>query len=145
MALINGQSYNFANIKIELLGVRPSGVVSINYGLESGADSNFYGLGYEPVAFGYGANTYSASIEFQFEEVQALINAASTAGVPNGDITKLRPFNIDIAFGEFGQPITKHRLIGCRFTDLGVDTSQGQTTLTRAFNILPASIDFAAL
>lgn len=145
MALINGQSYNFANIRIEFLGVRPSGVVSISYGLESGADSNFYGLGYEPVAFGYGANTYNASIEFQFEEVQALINAAVAAGVPNGDITKLKPFNIDVVYGEIGQPLTKHRLIACRFTDLGVDTSQGQTTLTRTYNLLPASIDFAAL
>lgn len=140
--LVNGVSYNYANIQISFLGTQPKGISSISYA-QSSENAHFYGLGYEPVALGYGNSTYEASFEMQIEEAQALHNAAAAAGVNNGDITKLSPFDITIQFGAPGQPITTHVLQKCVFMDAGVDATSGDTTLVRQYSILPASIKFA--
>ena len=139
--LINGVSYNYANINISILGVLPKGVRSISYAVSRGT-SHFYGVGDNPVALGYGNKTYTASMDFQLEEVQAFVNAAAQAGFTGGDITALAPFDITITFGNVGQTITTHTLKKCVFLDNGVDGTSCDGTFARSYSFLPGEILF---
>lgn len=140
--LINGVSYNYANVQVSLLGVTPQGISAISYE-QTSDNKHYYGLGYEPVALGYGNNVYTASLELQFEEAQALQNATAAAGIAKGDLTKLQPFDIIIQYGEVGQVITTHTLEKCVFMNQGVDAKSGDGTFVKTYNILPGSIIFA--
>jgi hypothetical protein len=140
--LVNGVSYNYANINISILGVQPKGIRSISYSVTRGT-THFYGVGDQPVALGYGNKTYTASFDMQLEEVQAFANAALQSGFAGGDITAIAPFDISITFGNIGQTITTHTLKKCVFLDNGVDGTSGDGTFVRSYTILPADIEFA--
>lgn len=138
--LVNGISYNYASININLLGVNPKGIRSINYSTTRGTQ-HFYGVGDKPVALGYGNLTFNASFEIQFEDVQAFRDAVRA--ISGGDITKLAPFDINISFGNVGQNIKVHTLKQCVFLDDGVSGTSGDGTFVMTYNILPADIIFA--
>lgn len=139
--LVNGISYNYANINISILGVIPKGIRSINYAVARGS-SHFYGTSDLPVSLGYGNKTFTASLEMQLEEAQAFALAAAAAGIGGGDITAIAPFDIIITFGTVGQTITTHVLKKCVFLDNGVEGTSGDGTFVRTYNILPADILF---
>jgi hypothetical protein len=140
--LVNGVSYNYANINISILGVQPKGVRSIDYAV-SRATTHFYGVGDQPVALGYSNKTYTCSLELQLEEAQAFANAAFQAGFAGGDITAIAPFDVSITFGNIGQTITTHTLKKCVFLDNGVQGTSGDGTFVRTYALLPADIIFA--
>jgi hypothetical protein len=139
--LINGVSYNYANINISILNVLPKGVRSISYAVTRGS-AHFYGVGDQPVALGYGNKTYTATFEIQLEEAQAFAVAAAASGIQGGDITAIAPFDISITFGNVGQTITTHTLVKCVFLDNGVEGTSGDGTFVRTYNLLPADILF---
>jgi hypothetical protein len=138
--LVNGISYNYASIKINLLGVEPKGIRSINYAAAR-ATQHYYGVGDKPVALGYGNLTFNASFEIQFEDVQAFRDAVRATS--EGDITKLAPFDISVSFGNAGQIPKTHTLKQCVFLDDGVQGSTGDGTFVMSYNILPADIIFS--
>jgi hypothetical protein len=140
--LVNGVSYNYANINISFLGILPKGIRSINYAVSRGS-AHFYGVGDQPVALGYGNKTYTASFEIQLEDAQSIHAAAAANGFAGGDITGLAPFSVSITFGNVGQVITTHTLVNCVFLDAGVEGTSGDGTFVRTYNILPADIQFA--
>jgi hypothetical protein len=140
--LVNGVSYNYANINISILGVQPKGIRSISYAVTRGT-THFYGVGDQPVALGYGNKTYTASFDMQLEEIQAFANAALQSGFAGGDITAIAPFDISITFGNIGQTITTHTLKKCVFLDNGVAGTSGDGTFVKSYTLLPADIEFA--
>jgi hypothetical protein len=140
--LINGVSYNYANINISILGVQPKGIRSISYSVSRGT-AHYYGIGDQPVALGYGNKTYTASFDMQLEEAQAFAIAAAASGIQGGDISAIAPFDISITYGNVGQTITTHTLKKCVFLDNGVEGTSGDGTFVRSYSLLPADIIFA--
>lgn len=90
--LINGHSYSWADLTVNLFGAPVAGISAISY--ESKRDkTNVYGAGSLPVARGYGNRTFDGSITLSTEEVEAIEKAS-----PNGNIADIPPFTIVVAY-----------------------------------------------
>lgn len=137
LPLINGKSYNFAEINILIGGVVVVGVSEVNY-TETQEKANNYGTGDRPVSRGRGPIEVTASIGLHMEDVQKLRQAA-----PSGSLLNLDLFDVQVTFlsGTPGinLPAT-HILKNCEFTDDGVETAQGDGAIMRTFALQPSHI-----
>lgn len=116
-----------------ILGVPIEGVKSINY-TEEQEKTNNYGTGTAPVSRGRAEKTCSGSLELPMEEVEK-IRAASTSG----SLLDIDMFDIVVVHGVPGK-VAVHTLKNVEFMDDGVETSSGDTQITRTFNIIPSHI-----
>jgi hypothetical protein len=131
--LINGRTYDYVSITLSILGVPLEAVKAINYGVEQPKE-NQYGTGPEPVSRGKGAKTYTASLEIPMEEVEK-IRAASTTG----SLVDLDMFDVVVFFGVQGKFKT-HTIKNCEFSVDGVEASQGDTQISKTFDLTPSHI-----
>lgn len=136
MALINGTSYGFSQIKINILGANPVGITAVSYSDEEEME-NQYGLGKKPVSRGYGAVTYEASITMFLEEVKKLQEAS-----PTGRIQDIPEFDVIITFLPPNGVIKTDVIKSCRFMSNGVDTSQGDMSIPVELALLPGDIEY---
>jgi hypothetical protein len=133
--LINGHSYEWADIQLAIAGGTPvAGITEINYEAKRNIQ-NIYGIGSEPVSRGYGAKEYSASITIKWEEVQALIALA-----PDGDITQIPTFTITVAWLDTENAIVQNTLQNVKFADNSLKTKQGDTSTDITLNLVIAGI-----
>lgn len=131
--LVNGQAYDYVSIEVLIDGVPLPSVKSITYETNQEKTNN-YGTNAKPVSRGRGAKEFTASMEISMNDVEALRGAA-----PNGQLVDIPPFDIIVAFGNVQNPVV-HRLKMCEFVNDGVDGSQGDTDLSRTFDITPGDI-----
>lgn len=137
LPLINGKSFNFAQVQILIGGVPVAGVSEISY-TENQEKPNNYGTGDRPVSRGRGPIEATASIGLHMEEVQKL-----RQGAPSGSLLNLGLFDVQVTFisGTPGiNPPTTHILKNCEFTDDGVEASQGDAAIMRTFALQPSHI-----
>jgi len=134
--LINGKTYDYVSITMTILGVPILGVKSINYTEEQEKNNN-YGTGTMPVSRGQGEIKCSGSLELPMEEVERIRSAS-----PNGKLLDIGMFDIVIVHGVIGKIVT-HTLKNVEFLDDGVETSSGDTQISRTFNILPSHIIYS--
>ncbi len=127
--LINGTSYGWSNIQVVLLGSTINGVTKIDYKRTLKADP-IYGVGQEPISYGYGQYTYSASIEMLTEEWRKISIAAL------GNPLSIAPFNMSILFLPASNPDAngivfpfKDVLFNCQFLEDGLSSSSGDTSI----------------
>lgn len=133
--LINGKSFGWANITIDILGARPVGVTSIKYELKREKTNN-YGIGSDPVSRGRGKKEYTGSIKFEQKEVEAIIEA-----LPVGyDLTDIAPFNIVVAFSENGVLMKYHTLKSCEFMNDPFEASSGDTSIEQDIELIIGKI-----
>lgn len=131
---INGTTYAWADIKLNLLGRTVEGIVAIKYGVKQKKE-NLYGRGNEPVNVGRGNKEYEASITLDMQEVQAIRGL-----IPNGGLPGVKPFPIVVVYeSETGLAVT-HVLLGCEFMEDMVDTKQGDTRIQITLPLLIAGI-----
>lgn len=121
--LINGKSYEWADIILNVLGVPIAGVTAISYG-EKQDIKNIYGAGRFPVSRANGALTPNGKISLLFEEIQAIMAAA-----PNGRIQDIAEFDIMVSFIDASLIPVTHKLRNCRFMNNDKDTKQGDTSI----------------
>jgi hypothetical protein len=133
--LINGRAYDYTQITCLIAGVPVAGIQSINYVTEQPKVNNF-GVGNQPISRGRGPKDPSGSLELDMNEVEAIRDAA-----PNGDLTEIAPFTITIVFGNLQRPVV-HRLRNVEFSNDGVETSQGDTNITRSFDIVMSDVKY---
>ena len=134
--LINGRTYDYVHITMTILGVPIEGVKSINY-TEEQEKTNNYGTGEDPVSRGRAAIMCKGSLELPMEEVERIRSAS-----PTGSLLKIDMFDIVIVHGVVGK-VAIHTLKNVEFLDDGVETSTGDTQITRTFNILPSNIKYS--
>lgn len=134
--LINGESYSFSQIKLNILGANPVGVTAISYNDEETKENN-YGLGRHPVSRGRGPIEYSASITMQLEEVKKLQEAS-----PTGRIQDIPPFDIIVTYLPVGGVIKTDVIRNVEFTTNPVDASQGDTSIEVELELIVAGIDY---
>lgn len=69
--LINGKSYEYADIIVNVLGVPITGITSIEYDIKQNME-NIYAAGNKPVSRGYGKFEPTAKITLLMEEIEAI-------------------------------------------------------------------------
>lgn len=122
-ALINGKSYENADITVNIGGLPIAGITALNYTEEDDITSVF-GAGRKHVSYGVGQIKTSGSITLLMEEVQNIVAVS-----PNGRIQDLAPFNITVSFVDASLQTVVHRLVKCKFKKNVVDTKTGDTSI----------------
>lgn len=122
-ALINGKSYENADITVNIGGLVIAGITALNYGEEDGI-TGVYGSGRKQVSYGVGQIKPTGSITLLMEEVQNIVAVA-----PNGRIQDLSMFNITVAYTDASLVQVVHRLVKCKFMKNVIDTKTGDTSI----------------
>lgn len=135
--LINGSTYNWAQIRIQFSNMSTSvvGVTSISYSASREME-NVYAAGDQPIARSSGNVTYEASITLLKDEVVRLQNAS-----PFGDITLMEPFEIVVSYrSDIAAKITTETLKNVQFTTNPMAASQNDKTFSIELPLIIAGI-----
>lgn len=120
--MINGESYSWSNIDFPLFGQVVEGITEINYKKKQEKTNN-YGRGTKVVSRGRGKEEYEGSITVEMKEVEWIkIKAA-------GGLLNIKPFHIPVVFSGDGIVMVTHTLQFCEFTEVGIETKSGDTTI----------------
>jgi hypothetical protein len=134
-ALINGRAFDYSQIIFVVLGVPVPSISSITYTQEEDDKMNF-GTGQLPISIGYGAINSKGSIEISMNDVEAIRDVA-----PDGTFIRLPLIDILVVFGHPTKPV-RHIIKNVKFTDDGVETTQGDTDVKRKFNFICSHIQY---
>jgi hypothetical protein len=122
--LINGESYSWSQIELNILGVPVAGVVEIEYEDDQEIEDN-YGAGNFPVSRGMGKIKYTGSITLEMNEVVALQNASKT-----GRLQDIPEFPIIVSWvPNQSNAVVTHKLLSCRFQKTSIKTKTGDMTI----------------
>ena len=127
--LINGRAYDFAQIDAKILGVSVSSITAISYTEEQEKVNNF-GAGSRPVSRGHGAINASGSITIGMNDVEAIRDAA-----PNGSLLQIPAFDVTVTYLN-EQKVVTHVCKSVEFLNDGVEATQGDTNIERAFDVV---------
>ena len=106
--LINGNSYNPANVTVLMLGAPVPTVSDLDYTIDQDHE-NVHGIGQEPVERGTGIKEYSGSVTMKMTDVEQIREIA-----PGGTLVNLPPFDIVIVYLRIGG-VVKHTLKNVQF------------------------------
>lgn len=134
--LINGKSYEWSDITVNILGVTVVGITSIEYEEKQGME-NIYGAGENPVSRGYGKFEPTAKITLLMEEIQAIMAVA-----PLGKIQKIPEFDISVVFIDSALTTVKHKLRNVRFMNNVRSSSSGDTSIPVECELILSHIDW---
>lgn len=124
-ALINGQSYSWQTLKVNILGIVVTGISKIDYD-EKQEVEDIFGAGNRPVARGYGNIATEGSITLHMNEIEAL---QAVSPDPSGSIIFIPEFDIVAAFLPVGGKVVTHTLKNCRFTANGRKIGQNDKNI----------------
>jgi len=123
LALINGQAYDHANVRVNIAGVQVFGVKSV-MASKSVPKTNNPGIGGEPVSRGRGDVEYESSITLSMVDIERIRAAA-----PARDLTNISPFVMVVTFRRGLAPATTCTIYGAEFTTDGFSSENGSTDL----------------
>lgn len=133
--LVNGKSYEFADIEVIILGVPIVGITAIQYGEDANIE-NVYGTGRFPVSRGHGQVTPTCKITFLKEEINNIIAVA-----PQGRVYNIPEFDIIVTYTDTSLIPVTHKIRNCRFKNDMIDTQTGNTSIAVAVDIVCSHID----
>jgi hypothetical protein len=127
----NGIKQGYVNVKI-FLAQTPKpivGVTALSY--EEVVDTEaLYGIGNQPIGFGYGNYSYTGSIDLYHDEVESLQLIALAQGDNSGSITSILPFDIIVIISKFdSSTVSKHVLKNCIFQSNGRTLASGDASI----------------
>jgi hypothetical protein len=134
--LINGKSYEWADIIVNILGVPVVGITALEYAEKQNME-NIYGAGAYPVSRGYGKVEPTAKITMLMEEVESLMAAA-----PIGRLNQIPEFDIVVMFVDTNLVTRKHVLKNVRFMNNGRTSSQGDTSIPVELELVLSHIEW---
>lgn len=134
--LINGKSYEWADIVLNIMGVPIVGIVSIEYEEKQNME-NIYGAGAYPVSRGYGKVEPTAKITLKMEEVQNIMSVA-----PLGRLQSIPEFDISVLYLDSALTTVKHKLRNCRFMDNSRKSNQGDTSIDVELGLILSHIEW---
>jgi hypothetical protein len=121
-ALVNGKSYENADIACNIMGVVIAGIQAINY--DDPQDiTGVFGAGRKQVSYGNGQIKPTGSITLLMEEVENIVSIA-----PLGRIQDIPFFNITVSWIDANLLLVTHKLTNCRFKNYKIDTKTGDTS-----------------
>ena len=95
---------------------------------------NNFGAGSNPVSRGHGAKNASGSVTISMNDVEAIRDAAL-----GGSLLAIPSFDISVTFLN-AQKVVTHVLKNVEFLNDGVEATQGDTNLERAFDVVLSHI-----
>jgi hypothetical protein len=134
--LINGKSYEWADITVNVLGVPVLGITAIEYA-ETQAMENIYGAGQYPVSRGYGKVEPTAKLTMYMEEVESIMAAA-----PQGRLNQIPEFDIVVSFVDANLVTRSHKLRNCRFMNNARSSSQGDTSIAVELDLILSHVEW---
>jgi hypothetical protein len=134
--LINGKSYEWADITINILGQPFAGVTNIEYE-DSQEMENIYGAGPRPISRAYGNFKPTAKVTILMEELEG-IQAVAFGGV----IQNIPEFDISVAFTDSALTPRIHTIKNCRFTKNLRKVSQGDTSIACEIDLIISHVKF---
>ena len=121
--LINGKSYEWADIIVNVLGLPIIGITNIEYEEKQGME-NIYGAGRFPVSRGYGKIEPTAKMTILMEELENIQSVA-----PLGRIQDIPEFDIVVMYLDAALTTRKHVLKNVRFMSNKRASSSGDTSI----------------
>ncbi len=122
--MINGEEFGWEDLSVVIGGKMPVGITMVDYATKQ-EKKNIYGRGADPVARGRGRREYDAKIGVLQSELEALI-----ASSPDGDLTKLPPFTVVVAYSpKVGDRVITDALLYCEFTEFKKELKEGDTNM----------------
>ncbi|MDO7877378.1 hypothetical protein Q5H93_21735 [Hymenobacter sp. ASUV-10] len=121
---INGRAYDWASIKLQLLGQTVAGITAISYGVKQEKVNN-YGAGVNPVSRGYGKREPNASITLEMKEVERIMAALP----PGGSLLDIPPFPIPVAYVNASNQLITHTIMNAEFTENKREIKTGDTNI----------------
>ena len=134
--LINGKSYEWADILVNILGVPMIGINNIEYD-EKQAMENNWGAGRFASARGYGKIEATAKVTLFMEEVENIQTVA-----PFGRIQDIPEFDIIVMYLDPANVTRKHVLKNCRFMSNKRASSSGDTKLEVELELIVSHIQW---
>jgi len=135
--MINGRAYDWASIKLQLLGQTITGVTAISYS-DKQDKANNKGAGIYASSRGYGAYEAMASITLEAKEVERI-----QAALPPGQrLQDIKPFNIIVAYVNESNVMVKHTIKDCEFTNNMRDLKAGDTNIEVALELITSAIEW---
>lgn len=132
--LINGVEYGWGDIAVNIGGVPVTGIRAIKYD-EEREKENIYGAGSNVVSRGYGRVKSTASITLLGGTVMAL-----KAKAPRGQLHRIAPFTIVVAYQPDAGPMQIHHLKNCEFKKTTFDWKEGDTHKEIEFELIISHI-----
>ncbi len=138
MALINGTSYSFSQIKLVFANVVMTGIQEVTYVGERDVTGNM-GTGNRPNSVGFGPIDSTATLALSMNEVEKIRDAVKLAGFPSGTLLEFPLFDIIVVYNN-AQKIVKHTLKNCAFKKDEAGGSLGDTEITGAYDLFVSQI-----
>jgi len=134
--LINGKSYEWADIVVNVLGLPIIGITNIEYEEKQGME-NIYGAGRFPVSRGYGKVEPTAKMTMLMEELENI-----QAVAPLGRIMDIPEFDIIVMYLDAANVTRKHVLKNVRFMNNKRAVSTGDTSIPVELELIVSHIQY---
>lgn len=134
--LINGKSYEWADIIVNVLGLPIVGITNIEYEEKQGME-NIYGAGRFPVSRGYGKIEPTAKMTILMEELENIQSVA-----PQGRIQDIPEFDIVVMYVDAALVTRKHVLKNVRFMNNKRASSSGDTSIPVELELIISHIQY---
>jgi hypothetical protein len=133
--MLNGRAYDWASVRMQLLGITILGVTAINYGDKQEKVDNF-GAGTLPSSRGYGQKKANANITLEMKEVERIQGALK----PGQSLQDIGPFTVTVAYRNESNIVITHKLMNAEFTDNKRDLKAGDTSVVVELELIISHI-----
>lgn len=135
--LINGRAYDWASIKMQLLGLTIIGVTAIAYDDTQNKVDN-QGAGIYAASRGYGKYEAKAAITLEMKEVERLQQQLG----PGRRLQDIPPFSIVVAYVNESNRLVTHTIHNVEFTNNKRDMKAGDTSIEVALELITSHISW---
>ena len=134
LPLINGRTYDYASIIVNIMSVPVAGISAIEYSDEQEVEDN-YGAGTMPVNRGFGKYKAMAKLTLYMEEVEAITSLAV-----GGRLQNIPEFDIVVAYVNSGNLPVVHKIRNCRFKSNNRKSKSGDTKIEVELDLICSHI-----
>lgn len=136
LPLINGKSYEMADITCIILGIPIVEITAIEYAEEANI-TNIYSTGRYPTSRGHGLVEPSAKVTMLMQEVQNILSVA-----PKGRLHDIPEFDIIVAYVDVNLIPVKHKIRNVRFKNNKISASTGDTSIPVELDLVVSHIEW---
>lgn len=133
---INGTAYGAGDVKINILGRTITGISKVSYSTKQ-EKKNLKGMSRDNLQRGLGNRDHELNLTFKAFEIDAVSRTA-----PNGDITRIKPFNAVISYLDTEENLIKTDILKyVEFNGEKRDIKGGDTEVEVECEMIVGAID----
>jgi hypothetical protein len=134
--LINGKSYEHADITMIVMGVPIVGLTAIEYGDDADIQ-NIRATGRFPISRTHGSVESTAKVTILMEDVMNIVAAA-----PSGRIYDIPEFDVIVSFTDTSLIPVVHKIKNCRFKNNKITSKTGSDAIAIDIDLVCSNIDW---